>query len=427
MREDSTELSGPVLYKPDTKYPVRFAAISLIFLYFFQYPLSRLVDIYTVPQQYSMKDWGVAYVFVIVSAVVLIGSLYVGLCGSMTRVEAISRRNSKPRKVGLPLVLFIFAVFFLWSYLMLKLKIGMTIYADFDPLPFKVTGLLFYGRLFIQPLVLFYIARAYVGSKLKLLLLLLMVALGSWAALTSGSRFVAIMFSLPVLFLFAGRRKYVAFAIAVLSYITIATLSRNFYLPFEIGGELLDIYANAAYQEAVTENILLLPISYVVARVMGMAEVLLTLNFGEISPTSIDAVLSFLSYFFPFMPHGKGVSIKTVYGVGDDAFGGYGLDLFSNYWVFFGGDLIVYGVGLILIGWMLGKTQRLFTVALARFGLSDASMFIFVLLFILVFEGRAFLLPSLLLTAWLLSRKSTCRFVLSRLKSSSRRQIRLAQ
>jgi hypothetical protein len=32
---------------------------------------------------------------------------------------------------------------------MLKRKSGMTIYAEFDPLPFKVTGLPFYDGLFI--------------------------------------------------------------------------------------------------------------------------------------------------------------------------------------------------------------------------------------------------------------------------------------
>lgn len=419
----STNALNPTICKPDKKYPLRFTWISLIFIYLLQYPLSQLLEAYSVQVQYGLEDWLIAYAFVIISALVFVASLYIGLSGTPIRVHATSQLNSKPPKLGLMLVLFAFALFFFWSYLMLNLKIGMTIYADFDPLPFRLTGLLFYGRLFIQPLVLFYIARAYVRSKLKFLIFLLMIALGAWATLTSGSRFVGIMFALPLLFLFDGTRKYIVFAIVVLSYIIIATLSRNFYLPFQIGGEYIEIYAGGEYQAAVTENILLLPISYIIGRSMGMAEVLLTLNFGAITPSLLDSFLSFFSYFLPFVPQGNSVSIKNIYGLDDATFGGFGLDMFSNYWVFFGGNLLLYGLGLALIGWMLGKTHRLFTIALTRFGLNEGSMLIFILLFILVFEGRGFVFPSLLLTAWLCSRKTAPRIVFSALKSLTPKRV----
>ena len=72
---------------------------------------------------------------------------------------------------------------------MVNLKIGMTIYSDFESLPFKLTGLLFYGRLFIQPMILAYIAHGYSSSKWKSLIFVLLLALGAWATLTSGSRF----------------------------------------------------------------------------------------------------------------------------------------------------------------------------------------------------------------------------------------------
>jgi hypothetical protein len=372
--------------------------------------------------QYGLEDWLIAYVFVIVSALVFLATLWIGLSGKTIRVRTTLQLKSKPKPVGLPLVLLVFGLFFLWSYLMLKLKIGITIYSDFDPLPFRLTGLLFYGRLFVQPLVLVHIARTYVHSKLKFVICLPMIALGAWATLTSGSRFVGIVFALPLLFLFEGTRKYVVFSIVVLSYITIATLSRSFYLPFIIGGKWIDIYANGDYQAAVTENIPLLPISYVIGRTMGMAEVLLTLNFGRITPSLADAFLSLLSYFLPFVQQGKSVSIKNIYGLDNDTFGGFGLDMFSNYWVYFGGNLLLYGLGLVLVGWLLGKTHRLFTIALVRFGLNEGSMLIYVLLFLLVFEGRGFLFPSLLLVAWLLSRRAAPRVVFSMLKPFIRRR-----
>ena len=145
-------------------------------------------------------------------------------------------------------------------------------------------------------------------------------------------------------------------------------------------------------------------------------------NFGPITPSLLDSFLSFISYFLPFVPQGNSVSIKNIYGLDDAAFGGFGLDMFSNYWVFFGGNLLLYGLGLVLIGWMLGKTHRLFTIALARFGLNEGSMLIFILLFILVFEGRGFLFPSLLLTAWLCSRNTAPRLVFSMLKPFTRKR-----
>jgi hypothetical protein len=320
----------------------------------------------------------------------------------------------KTPKIGLFAVLLVFALFFVWSYVMVKLKIGMTIYADFEPLPFKLTGLLFYGRLFIQPMILAYIAYSYSSSKWKNLIFVLLLALGAWAALTSGSRFVGIMFAIPLFLLLKGKSRYIFFGIAVMAYITIATLSRSFYLPFQIGVDfIIQIYANVEHQTSALENLYLLPISYLISRPMGIGEVLMTMNFGDITPGIFDSLQNLFAYFLPFIPQGMGVSVKNIYGLDDDAFGGFGLDLFSNYWVFFGGSLIPYVFGLAFSAWLLGRTYRLFVIGLHRFEFKEGAMLVFILLFILFFEGRAFLFPWLLIAAWIFSRKNTPRRIFS--------------
>ena len=289
---------------------------------------------------------------------------------------------------------------------MVSLKIGMTIYTDFDSLPFRTIGILFYGRLFVQPMILAYIATGYANLRLKWLIFFLFTVLGGWVSLSSGSRFVAIMFALPMLLLFRGKSRYFVFGITVLFFITIATLARHFYLPFVIGDEYIHLYANETYQALMTENIYLIPFSYIISRPMGIAEVLMILKFGDISPSFFDSLQSFLAYFSSYISTGSITSVKVILGGSDDDFGGVGLDLFSNYWVAFGGSPILYFLGLALVGWLLGKTYRQFAIGLRRFGLEGLTILVFILLFILVFEARAFLFPSLLLVSWFFSRNS---------------------
>lgn len=406
-------MSHPNLFRPNQKHPLLFVSISLIFLYVFQYPLNQLFDTSDVIVHYSLGDWLVGYIFVIFSTLILLLALVIGMSGkpatiySQAMVWQSNMALGSLKRIGLIQVFLIFALFFVWSYVMQELKIGMTFYTDFDSLPFKLVGLLFYGRLFIQPLILVYIANNYAQSKWKYLILILLFALGVWASTTSGSRFVGIVFALPLLLLFNGNSRFIYFAVAAAVNIVIASLTRHFYLPFIIGGEYIQIYASEAYQAEVTENILLIPISYLVTRTMGMEEVLITLNFGNITPSFLDALQNLFSYFLPFIQQGDSVSIKNIYGFSNDEFGGFGLGMYPNYWVAFGGSLITYAVGLFCVGWLLGRSYRLFAIGLKRVGFEEGAMIIFVMLFILVFESRANLFPGLLLAAFIFSRKIT--------------------
>lgn len=417
---DGIEWLKPFTYEPDKKSPFRFTWLSLFFIYVLQYPLTQLlpadaVTSYGLAKTYGYSEWLVAYGFVIASTLIFVSALYGGMSGQPVTIHPPLRSlwKVKKRPVGFPLVVLAFGVFFVWSYLMLKLHIGMTIHGDFDPLPFKMAGFLFYGRLLIQPLVLAYIADSYSASQRKWIVLAMLAALGGWAALTSGSRFVGIVFAAPVLLLFQGKGRYVAFAVGTLVFMAIANATRSLYLPYELGDKYIAIYANDETQAATTEDVPLTTLTYLITRPMGMHEVLQTLDYGNIASNIQDSAKTFFAFFLPYVAPGNTATIKDIYGLPEDAFGGYGLDLFSNFWVGLGGSPVLYGLGVALMGWMLGRTYRCFAIGITRFGFYTGTTLIFVLLFILVFEGRGLLSPWILLAGWLFSRESTSRLAFS--------------
>ena len=408
---------------------MRFAWACLIFIYVLHYPLSQMLpDAIPIPQ-YDWSIWLVSYGFVIISSAILMLSIYMGMFSKPLKIVSTAGPSRKSTKrMGLTMVIMVFTLFGLWTYWMVNLKIGITIYADFDQLPFRITGILFYGRLLVQPLVLAYIATVYATSKSKWLIFLLLILLGSWVSITSGSRYAAIMFALPLFVLFKGRTRYMAFGVPLLIYIVIASLSRTFYLPEIIGDvDLIRVYGSdlAKEQDGAIEKILLLPLTYIAIRVLGMREVLATLNFGNVSPSFLDSVQSFLAVFLPFIPAGNSTSFKVISGGSDADFGGVGLDLFSMAWVSLGGSPFLYMVGLALIGWLLGRTYLLFAIGLERFGLRGFTMLVFVMLFILLFQGQASFFPMLFITGWLFSRKSTSRRIFACMGTLSIRRVQL--
>ena len=389
------------IYKIDKSFPLRFSTGAFIFFYIVQYPALRLLNPNYPTITYSIGDWIIAYLFVISSAVVFLFILNISIGNRQVCLTKLIATNGSNKKFPIWKVFGIFIFFAVWSYLMVQLKIGMTIYADFDPLPFRLTGLLFYGRLFIQPFVLLYIAFSFQRSNKRWLILLLFIALGAWVSLASGSRFIAIMFSLPLLLLFSGKSKYFFFVGATSLFITIATLSRHFYLPFVIGGEYIEIYANDVYQLTITENLWMTPIAYLFGRTMGIGELLLTLNFGDLTPSFMDSIQQLFSTFLPSIPQGTTVSTKNIYGLDDDVFGGFGLDLLSNYWLMYGGIVPTYLAGLVITSWLIGKIYRVFAVILFKIGGAEYIPFLFVLLFILFFEGRSHLFLYILIAGWI--------------------------
>jgi hypothetical protein len=404
-------------FQLNKKIPILVSLGCLFYIYVLQYPLSQMLPDSVIAPLYSLQAWINAYFFALLSSLVFTTSLYFGLGGSSSMLERITLINTDSiKKLSSPIVFLLVLIFALWSYVMVSYKIGITIYADFDPLPFHVTGLLFYGRLLLQPLLLSYIAIGYSTSDNKWFIFALLMILGCWVSMASGSRFLALLFSAPFLFLFKGMNRYLISFCIFLLLVTVATLTRSFYLPYVIGGEYIQIYANDKYVEALIENLYMVPISYVIYRPLGMGELLMTLDYGQITPSFLEAMQSFVAYFFPFIDRPTGVSIKNIYGLNDDAFGGYSLDMFSIFWFSFGGNWTLYILGLVVIGFILGKTYRLTVLGITQLGFQKLEFLVFSVLFILTFEGRGFLSPWLFIASWIFSRKWFPSFVSSLIK-----------
>jgi NADH:ubiquinone oxidoreductase subunit 6 (subunit J) len=105
---------------------------------------------------YDFYQWLTAYIFIIYSGIVFLLSLYIGLSKNIKyKKKEIRKKNSLK-----PILAYSVIIFFIgWSILMLYLKIGITISPTSYILPFKIIGILVYGRLIIQPVILLYIVR----------------------------------------------------------------------------------------------------------------------------------------------------------------------------------------------------------------------------------------------------------------------------
>jgi len=390
--------------KVNKSFPMAFSLGAFLYFYGIQYPLFGLVFPDVARADYSETAWLLAYGFVLLSGVVFIAAMSLGFSGnSSVKIKNIRLQGREIKRPPLVLVMFLFLFFAGWSWLMMHLKVGMTIFAEFDPLPYRLTGWLFYGRLFLQPLLLMYITYTYQTSRHRWLIVILTTALGGWASLTSGSRHVAILFSLPLLFSFAKTSRWFIWGAVLSVFVIIATLTRHFVLPFKLGEEFIRIYANPVAQELIVERIWLLPLEYLVGRSMGMEEVLLTMSAGEITPSLGDAFQCLVSVYVPFIKPGEAISIKNIYGLTDDAFGGFALDVFSNLWVCFGGKTVTYGIGLVLSAWFLGFAYLQGAKLFLENGLPIAvSYLFFIFLFLLVVEGRPILFPYILAAIFLI-------------------------
>ena len=387
---------------------ISFYIFFLTFIYGLQLPLNRILNKQVTLGDYNSGQWVQAYIFVLISSFFLLVSLYFSITNKKINIKTFNIEIDVKSNKNFIKVVLIIASFFLWSAIMFIYRTGITIYNEPIALPFRLNGILYYGRLFIQPLFLSLIANLYRESRYKYLISFLFFLLGIWVCITSGSRFIAILFSLPIFFLLEGKKKYFFWLIYLLIFIFIASLTRNFVLPYLIGGDLLLIYANNDYQSTiVSSDFWLLPINTIVVRSMGISKLLLTLDFGNTTSSFLDSFSKLLSAFFPYLFESIGVSIWDIYGVKQYNYAGVGLDLFSNLWMKFGGRFITYIIGLNLTGLLVGKIYENFSIILYKFKFETLVPVFSIMLFLIIFEGRIFLLPFILLISYF-SRTKSC-------------------
>jgi hypothetical protein len=277
--------------------------------------------------------------------------------------------------------------------------------------------------MFIQPIALSYFFLRYKNTKFSYVLLIMYLAIASYASLTSGSRLIGILFSLPMLFFCSGKKKYFLFFVTLYMMITIGTLSRTFYLPNELGSEeVIQIYSNEQYQYDVLQEIEIWPLIYLISRMGGMGQLLLmNKNFSN-ELDFLGMIQTSLAYFLPFMER-NAISIKEIYGFSEDTFGGFALDMFSNYYLAFGGSYILYFIGILFIGFMMGKIHRYSSIVAYRMGF-ECSDLIFLFLWILFFDRRGEIFPLVLFLFYLASNNHAYqKFISYRLSKKQMRNI----
>jgi len=407
--------------KVDRKFPLYFSLLSFVFIYLVSDWILLLTN--SITYDCSLGALIQSYFFVAFGSILFLSGLRLGLNKNKLHAPSTSspllnssRRSKNISLFSAILIIFLFA---LWSQIMLHHKIGTTIYTDFEPLPFRLTGILFYGRLLLQPFILCYVALGFRESKQKWFVGALIIILGCWASLTSGSRFIGILFAFPLLLIFPKRVRSIALASALSINIIISSLSRNFFLPYSLDvNHLISIYANNVYKESVLNDVWLTPFTYVLGRIMGINTVLMTLTYyGDAGQSLSQSFLTSINSFFPLLNISEGVSMKNIYGLSDDAFGGFGLDFFSNLWVSFGGTLLFFSLGTLLLGWLSGYSYITYCKTLLKYNLSlEALPYLYVILFIIIFENRLNLVLPILATFWFVRQPVPFRFVKSLLK-----------
>lgn len=380
-----------MLIKINWKQPVFISVLIVFGIYVLHYWLSLLFELNIQDIYYTKYDWIIAYLFVLLSLIILCISIYIGIKGKAVFIPSKPiKRIKSNNKINFPQVIFIFIFFFLWSLLMFYLNIGMTIYINFDPLPFKLVGILFYGRLFVQPFILSYIAQQNYKKYQIYIINISLLILGSLASVTSGSRFISFMFAFPFLILFKSRSKYLYFILILGVYITISSLSREFILPEKIQDiDISSTYGTEESKDETSQNISMIFFTYLITRVAGIQDVLTLFSFENYTGNIIQSFQNLLAYFIPLIPDNPTLEFRNILGVDDGAVGGYSMGLFPNYWVTFGANIITYLLGLFFCGFLIGIIYRNYLILFYKISFNNAAFILFIFLFLLFFEIKA--------------------------------------
>jgi hypothetical protein len=300
------------------------------------------------------------------------------------------------------------------SYFMLSKGIGVTTFPVQSPLPFRLTGILFYTRLLIFPIILCLIAAKTQG-RARVPVLLLMVLESFVASASSGSRLIALLHSAPLLyFVIPWLAKSGSFILALLINVNIASRSRNLFLPRIIEGltnpseasfthftfgvpwqnipdPVSDPYANAVAVDTALQfnNAFWLPLEYVVTRTQGLPELLMLAANDSACPSvakSWSQLISFLG--FASEAPAECPTVRDALRLPANAFGGFSLDFFGNFWLGSGGNVLLYTFICCFIGILLAMSvvigRRFQTLVSVRY----FSYFICAVVFILLAEGR---------------------------------------
>lgn len=266
---------------------------------------------------------------------------------------------------GLAAIMIAISLFMLWR------GIGITIETNFDPLPLRLAGALFYARLLIFPLLLAWITYRASGNW-RFVAVLVVLSEAVVASASSGSRFVAVLHATPLLFVqFPLFTRWAVFSLGLFANINAASRARNLIIPqlreFASSASaasstasapltnFTETYANPSAIAASTDltSLHTLPLDYLLVRTQGLPELMMLASRRQLCPTFNDSLKSFIG-MVNTPPPNSCASIRAVYGMPESATGGFGLDPMGTLWMGAGGHPILFGLLCILVGIILG-------------------------------------------------------------------------
>ncbi|MCX6432201.1 MAG: hypothetical protein NTX29_05255, partial [Actinobacteria bacterium] len=289
-----------------------------------------------VPAVNGSPSWSGVASALVVLVIGCIG-LLVGFSLTLSLIrERPKNHHSQPIRIAGGWAILVVGLMTLLSVGMLLIGVGVTTYFPPEPLPLKLTGILIYGRLLILPLVMCILA-AISSGRWRWILLMAIVVECVIASAASGSRIIALLHSLPLLFLALPWLVRVGSSVGLLFVgLNVATRSRSLVVPFAIDDPTLHkVYANSA---AVADsmdlrNALALPWHYIVDRTLGLPELMMVSDRSGLC-SSVGQALR--QTFFALTPFVSGeascTSLQDVYQVPNGVFGGLNLDFFGGIW-----------------------------------------------------------------------------------------------
>lgn len=250
------------------------------------------------------------------------------------------------------LVFFIFA-FFIPLYVTL-FAVGVGIQGvEIVNLPFKLTGLIYYGRLVLFPVFIFYLYKKAGSSTFSMISIIVFAFV---AGVTSASRMAFLMSSLPVVFDAVNNlKKTRSLLILLFIFVGVQTVSlAREFLYFGSEKDLIFIFTNAITLLFSSESDSLITVfGYIMNRFYGAQDIVLASQHSLSNP-----IVSTFSYFLSGGEMGAVVPNlnESIFGVelsGESENFGLGLGTFTILYMLFCSNIFAGFIGVYLLALLI--------------------------------------------------------------------------
>lgn len=392
-----------------------------ITIYFVRSATLLLTGNFGVVVQLGLVDWSPQIVLTVLF-VLFIGPIVIG-SGVFLALWAWRRPGTSQSNSGFAIAPWIgilgVLLVILISIVMFWLRVGITIAPTLEPLPFRMTGLLFYTRLLIAPVILAMIAcKAQGGYRWIIGFLLVMNVLV--VAVTSGSRLLVVLHALALLWM--SSRLWIRlslFAGSLLVGLNIASRGRDLWLAEiansqglvnanisaskdllasdgVVGSSVISLYGSTeAVSTALNWSTFVSSLfEYIQYRALGLPELIMSASAPRMcsGARAWDGLLALL-------PLGSSelepcYSIREVLRLPETSPGGFSVDFLGTLWLSGGSHTLPFIVLCLIVGIALGLSFSAGRQLEVTAGTQGIAILCLVIATLLLFESRYFVLIS---------------------------------